>query len=118
MSITENNFICDNKMPLYIFYCRVHGNSLLWEVNNEEDIVFLPFDTVGRTEFNRIITSNGSSPVFNVTATLTHISLAKMPDNNSTIPVCVSLLTVQSFNESQFEVILLTVTCQSHCHAG
>lgn len=112
-SIADNPFICKNEMPLYIFHCEVYGNSLLWEINDEEDIVFLPFDEVGRTVVNQLISYNGSSPVYNVSAVLTHIS--KMSLENVTIPQCVSILTVQSFNASQFEVLPFNVSCQSSC---
>ena len=73
---------------------------------------FLSYDAVGRT-FS--ITYPQSAPVYNVTAMLTLVSNKTFSRYN--VPFCVSILTIQSFNESQADapVIPFNVSCRSFC---
>ena len=56
-----------------------------------------------------------SSPVYNITAMLTLISNETYSRYN--VPFCVSILTVQSFNESQADapMIPFNVSCATYC---
>ena len=96
-------------MPLYTFYCTLYGSNLLWTFNNIIVTAYLPNDTVGRTR--SITYSNDFSSIYNVTSVLTSVSLSTVYQ----VPYCVSILTIQPFNESKMEVLPFTVACQTHC---
>ena len=71
---------------------------------------FLPDDPIG----DKVSKSYPeSSPVYNVTAVLTQVSLPGFSRFN--LPFCVSILVVQPFNETQATVLPYTVSCQTHC---
>lgn len=73
---------------------------------------FLSNDAVGIT-FSKPYPQ--SAPVYNVTAMLTLVSNETYSRYN--VPFCVSILTIQSFNESQADapVIPFNVSCRSFC---
>ena len=111
-TITNDDFICRDRPTLYTFSCTVYGSNLLWYFNRENVAGFLSYDAVGRT-FS--ITYPQSAPVYNVTAMLTLVSNKTFSRYN--VPFCVSILTIQSFNESQADapVIPFNVSCLSFC---
>ena len=54
-----------------------------------------------------------SAPYYNITAVLTQVSNATISRYNA--PFCVSVLTVQPYNESEIQILPFTVSCQTHC---
>ena len=108
----EDDFICENKPLLYSFSCTLYGNNLIWYFNNEAVAGFLPQDTVGDA-FRVYVYESGPDKLYNITAILTQVSTASESRYNA--PFCVSVLTVQPFNESQIKILPFTVACQTHC---
>lgn len=111
-TIAREDFICKDKPTLYAFSCTLYGDDLIWHFNREIVTVFLPHDSVGRTVS---ISYPELEPVYNVTAMLTLVSNETFSRYN--VPFCVSILTVQSFNESQTDVpvVPFNVSCRTHC---
>ena len=85
---------------------------MLWYFNRERVAAFLTYDALGST-FS--MSYPQTAPVYNVTAMLTLISNETYSQYN--VPFCVSILTVQSFNESQATapVVPFNVSCRTHC---
>ena len=109
----EDKFICETKPLLYSFSCTLYGYDLIWYFNNETVTVFHPNDMTG----DKVSKSYPeSAPVYNITAVLTQISTETVSRYNA--PFCVSILTVQPFNENRIEVMPFTVSCQTHCENG
>lgn len=109
-TINESGYICRDIKPLYTFSCLVYGSELLWSINSERVIGFLPFDAVG-TAFTTLYPH--SAPVYNITTILTQFSSVLV--GGSWLRLVRSTLVVQPFNESLNEVIPFTVSCQTHC---
>ena len=111
-TIDNDDFICKNKPTLYTFSCTLYGADLTWYFNRKTVTSFQEYDELGRT-FSMPYPK--SSPVYNITAMLTLISNETYSRYN--VPFCVSILTVQSFNESQTDapVIPFNVSCLTHC---
>ena len=111
-TIANDKFICKDKPTLYTFSCTLYGDDLIWYFNREKVTAFLPHDLVGHT-FG--MSYPPSAPVYNITAMLTLVSNETFSRYNA--PYCVSILTVQSFNESQTDapVMPFNVSCRTHC---
>ena len=111
-TITNNDFICKDRPTLYTFSCTVYGSELVWHFNRERVGGFQSFDTIG-TRFSKPYPQE--APVYNVTAMLTLVSNETFSRYN--VSFCVSILTMQSFNESQTDapVIPFNVSCQTFC---
>ena len=110
----EDDFICKDKPLLYSFSCTLYGYDLIWYFDDEIVTSFHPNDTVG--DRFRIYEYPQSAPdnlLYNITAVLTQVSTETVSRYNA--PFCVSVLTIQPFNESQIEVLPFTVSCQTHC---
>jgi hypothetical protein len=108
----EDDFICMDKPPLYSFSCTLYGYDLIWYFDNVTVSSFLPGDTRCQNKF-KVFQYPPSAPLYNITAVLTQVSNATVSRYNA--PFCVSVLTVQPFNESEIQVLPFTVSCQTHC---
>jgi hypothetical protein len=111
----ESNFICKDKPLLYSFSCTLYGYDLVWYFDDEIVTAFLPNDTFGNSLI-RVFQYPPSAPVYNITAALTQVSTATVSRYH--VPFCVSVLTVQPFNESDIQVLPFTVSCQTHCEGA
>ena len=107
----EGDFVCKDKPLLYSFSCTLYGYDLLWYFDDDIVTSFLPNDT-DSSKF-RVYQYPQSAPLYNITAVLTQVSTATVSRYNA--PFCVSVLTVQPFNESDIQVLPFTVSCQTHC---
>ena len=107
-STIKGDFICQNQTPLYAFSCTLYSGDLIWYFNNETVTAFLPGDVVGETVR---ISYPESAPLYNITAVLTQVETISIYNTL----FCVSILTVQPFNEAESEVIPFTVSCQTFC---
>ena len=83
---------------------------MVWYINNEIVTAFLPFDTVGTIFWSSY---PSLAPIYTITTILTEQT--SMSFGGYRLPAVSSTLTIQSFNESQNEVISFTVSCQAHC---
>ena len=108
----EDDFICKDKPVLYSFSCTLYGYDLIWYFDNEAVTAFLPEDSMAGDIF-RVYQYPQSAPLYNITAVLSQVSEATVSRYNA--PFCVSVLTVQPFNESEIQVLPFTVSCQTHC---
>ena len=113
-TITNDNFVCKDRPTLYTFSCTVYGSDLIWHFNRERIGGFQSFDGTGAI-FSKPYPQAAPGPVYNVTAMLTLVSNRTFSRYN--VPFCVSILTIQSFNESQADapVIPFNVSCQTFC---
>ena len=111
-TINNDNFICKDRPILYTFSCTVYGSDLIWHFNQERVGGFQSFDGIGAT-FSKSYPR--SSPVYSIIVMLTLVSNGTFSRYN--VPFCVSILTIQSFNESQTDapVIPFNVSCQTFC---
>ena len=112
-TITNDKFICKDKPTLYTFSCTLYGDDLIWKFNSETVAAFSPQEqSVGRP---RSMSYPPQAPIYNVTATLTLVSNETLSRYNTSF--CVSIMTVQSFNESQADapVAPFNVSCRTHC---
>ena len=107
----EGDFICKDKPLLYSFSCTLYGLSLIWYFDDETLTSFHPNES--EVERFRVFQYPPSAPIYNITAVLTQVSTATVSRYNA--PFCVSVLTVQPFNESDIQVLPFTVSCQTHC---
>ena len=105
----EGDFICKDKPLLYSFSCTLYGYDLVWYFDDEIVTAFLPNDM----DRFRVFQYPRSAPTYNITAVLTQVSNATVSRYNA--PFCVSVLTVQPFNESEIQILPFTVSCQTHC---
>ena len=107
----NKQFLCKKELPLEAFSCTLYDFDLIWFFNDQEITAFLPNDLIGDKVS---ISYPSSSPIYNVTAVLTQVTL--VPElSRFNLPFCVSILIVQPFNESQTEIEPYSVTCQTHC---
>ena len=111
-TISTGDFICKEKPTLYTFFCTAYGSNLVWHFNGENVAGFLSNDAIGTT-FSKSYPP--SAPVYNITAILALVSNETF--SRYDVPFCVSILTIQSFNESQTDapVIPFNVSCQTYC---
>ena len=107
-STIDGNVLCQRQTPLYYFSCTVYSGNLLWIFNNETVTQFLPGDPVGQAISNSYPRSD---PVYNITAVLAQVETVTI--YNTTLSV--SILTVQPFNERDFEIIPFSISCQTFC---
>lgn len=109
-STIKGDFICQKHTPLYTFSCTLYSGDLIWYFNNETVTAFLPGDQIGDTVR---ISYPESAPLYNITAVLTQVETISIYN----ISFCVSILTVQPYNETdtELEVIPFTVSCQTFC---
>ena len=106
----NKQFLCKKELPLEAFSCTLYGFDLIWFFNDQEITAFLPNDEIKKVS----ISYPSSSPIYNLTAVLTQVTL--VPElSRFNLPFCVSILIVQPFNESQTEIEPYSVTCQTHC---
>lgn len=110
-SSISNKFVCLNSRPFYSFTCIAKAVDTIWYFNDTTVTAFLPFDTT-RTgiAFNRLYPE--VAPVYIITVTLTQkvISIGRYG-----LPLTVSTMTVQPYNESEIQVMPFIVSCQTHC---
>ena len=90
----------------------MYGSELHWHFNRKYVGGFQSFDTIGTT-FSKPYPQ--AAPVYNVTAMLTLVLNETFSRYNA--PFCVSILTIQSFNENQTDapVIPFNMSCQTFC---
>ena len=112
-TITNDNFICKDRPTLYTFSCTVYGSDLIWHFNRERVGGFQSFDGIG-ARFSKSYPQ--AAPVYNVTAILVLVSNGTF--SRYDVPFCVSILTIQSFSESQTDapVIPFNVSCHTFCN--
>ena len=112
-TITNDNFVCKDRPTLYTFSCTVYGSELIWHFNRERIGGFQSFDGIGAI-FSKPYPQ--AAPVYNVTIMLTLVSSETF--SRYDVPFCVSILTIQSFNESQTDapVIPFNVSCHTFCN--
>jgi hypothetical protein len=108
-AIMEDNFICKDKPLLYSFSCTLYGYDLIWHFGNETLTTFQS----GDEDHLRIFSYPPSAPIYNISTVLTQVSTETVNKYNA--PVCVSVLIVQPFNESEVQFSPFTVSCQTHC---
>ena len=106
----EGDFICKDKPLFYSFSCTLYGYDLIWYFN-ELLTSYLPNDN--DTDCIRVFPYPLSAPYYTITVVLTQFSNATISRYNA--PFCVSVLTVQPYNESEIQVLPFTVSCQTHC---
>ena len=105
----EGDFICKDKPLLYSFSCTLYGFNLIWYFDNEILTAFQANDM----DHLRTFQYPSSAPIYNITVVLTQVSTATVSRFNA--PFCVSVLTVQPFNENEIQVLPFAVSCQTHC---
>ena len=110
-TITDGKFICADQTPVYTFYCTVNGNNLTWYINDGTVTTFTPRDRVGRTVSVTYPRNSQSDPLYNVTYTLTHISMIP----GTAIFKYVSYVNILPFNDSKIEVVPFNVSCKTRC---
>ena len=107
-TVEGNEFICPNKPPLYTFRCTLFNDDLIWLFNNTRVTAFLNDDQVGRI-FS--IHYPDSDPIYNITAVLTQVKTVSR--YNTTY--CVSVMTVEAYDERVVDIRPFTVSCQTFC---
>ena len=88
----------------------MHGDDLIWYINNDRVAAFLPRDVVGDS-FTKSYPN--SAPVYNITAVLTQYESSRY-----NVPYCVSVLILQPHNINHNQSQLMpgfNVSCQTHC---
>ena len=109
------NFICNDTKPyFYAFFCNLYSTDLIWYYNGRVMSSFQLNDTVGTT-YKKTFPEPPEKPVHNVTTVLTELNMTAGEEYNISVPFCISYLTIQPFDDNDFEVIPFNVSCQTHC---
>ena len=109
------NYICNDTKPyFYAFFCNLYSTDLIWYYNGRVVSTFHASDAVGTT-YKRTFPEPPEKPVHNITTTLTELNVTASEKFNISASFCSSTLTIQPFDDDDFEVIPFNVFCLTHC---
>ena len=119
--VPRSKFVCEGRTKVlrYTFFCTIRsGAEILWSLNSNTVIVITPYDVAGiivpqeyyprSSDSNYSVTVVLNSPGYSLLYDLLNISSINTPAQPR-----VSTLTVEIENESQFDDIPFSVTCET-----